>query len=66
MMIKYLIGFGLDLVEWVFVLLVFVDQDFFLFGLVFEVEVIKGIGWFYLVYGYLDYEVLFKMIVDQV
>lgn len=66
MTIKYLTGFGSDPVERVLALLVFADQDPFLFGPALEVEAIKGTGWPYPVYGYLDHEAPFKMIADQV
>lgn len=66
MTIKYLTGFGSDPLERVLALLVFPNQDPFLFGPALEVEAIKKTGWPYPVYGYLDHELPFQMIASQV
>lgn len=66
MTIKYLTGFGSDPVERVLALLVFPDHDPFLFGPALEVEAIKGTGWPFPVYGYLDHEAPFEMIAAEV
>lgn len=66
MTIKYLTGFGSDPIERVLALLIFPDQDPFLFGPALEVEAIKDTGWPYPVYGYLDHEEPFKMIAAQI
>ncbi|EHS85871.1 Xaa-Pro dipeptidase [Limosilactobacillus gastricus PS3] len=66
MTIKYLTGFGSDPYERILALIVFPDQDPFLFGPALEVEAIKGTGWPYPVYGYLDHEQPFAMIAEQI
>ncbi|MBM6753605.1 aminopeptidase P family protein [Lactobacillus alvi] len=66
MTIKYLTGFYSDPVERVLALLVFPDQDPFLFAPALEVEAIKETGWANPVYGYLDHEHPYEMIAQQV
>ena len=66
MTINYLTGFGSDPIERILALLVFPDQDPFLFAPALEVEAIKDTGWKYPVYGYLDHEHPFDMIATQI
>lgn len=66
MTIKYLTGFGSDPIERILALVVFADHDPFLFAPALEVEAIKGTGWPYSVYGYLDHEEPFAMIATQI
>ncbi|MEJ6399984.1 M24 family metallopeptidase [Nicoliella lavandulae] len=64
--IEYLTGFYSDPVERVLALVVFADQEPFMFAPALEVEVIKGTGFSHPVYGYLDHENPWQMIGDQV
>ncbi|WP_137597506.1 M24 family metallopeptidase [Paucilactobacillus kaifaensis] len=66
MTITYLTGFNSDPIERILALIVFPDQDPFLFAPALEVEAIKDTGWKYPVYGYLDHEHPFEMIANQV
>ncbi|MHA8110466.1 M24 family metallopeptidase [Lactobacillaceae bacterium Melli_B4] len=64
--IEYLTGFFSDPVERVLALVVFADQEPFMFAPALEVEVIKDSGFNHPVYGYLDHENPWRMIGDQV
>lgn len=64
--IQYLTGFGSDPIERVLALVVFPDQDPFLFCPALEVEAVKDTGWPFGVYGYLDHENAYAMIADQI
>ena len=66
MTISYLTGFYSDPVERVLALIVFPDNEPFLFAPALEVESIKDTGWKFPVYGYLDHEAPFTMIADQI
>ncbi|MFZ2589048.1 M24 family metallopeptidase [Paucilactobacillus nenjiangensis] len=66
MTINYLTGFYSDPIERVLALLIFPDNEPFLFAPALEVEAIKDTGWKYPVYGYLDHEAPFSMIADQI
>lgn len=66
MTINYLTGFYSDPIERVLALLIFPDNEPFLFAPALEVEAIKDTGWKYPVYGYLDHEAPFSMITDQI
>ena len=66
MTINYLTGFYSDPVERTLALLVFPDQDPFLFAPALEVEAIKESGWTKPVYGYLDHENPYALIAAQV
>lgn len=60
--IQYLTGFYSDPIERVLALIVFPDQEPFMFAPALEVEAIKETGFTYPVYGYLDHENPWKMI----
>lgn len=64
--IQYLTGFYSDPIERVLALIVFPDQDPFMFAPALEVEAIKDTGFTYPVYGYLDHENPWKMIATDV
>ncbi|MFD1456016.1 M24 family metallopeptidase [Levilactobacillus lanxiensis] len=64
--IQYLTGFGSDPIERVLALVIFPDQDPFIFAPALEVEVIKATGWQFPVVGYLDHENPWAMIAAQV
>ncbi|USS87770.1 Xaa-Pro peptidase family protein [Fructilactobacillus hinvesii] len=64
--IQYLTGFGSDPIERVLALVVFPDQEPFLFAPALEVEDIQNTGWTHPVYGYLDHEQPFAMIAAHV
>lgn len=64
--IQYLTTFYSDPVERVLMLVVFKDQEPFIFGPALETEAIKDTGWSSPVYGYLDHEDPWVMIADQV
>lgn len=64
--IQYLTGFYSDPIERVLALLVFPDQDPFMFAPALEVEAIKDTGFKYPVYGYLDHENPWEKIGAQV
>lgn len=66
MTITYLTSFDSDPIERILALIVFPDQDPFLFAPALEVEAIKDTGWKYPVYGYLDHEHPFEMIAGQI
>ncbi|CUS26536.1 Xaa-Pro dipeptidase [Paucilactobacillus oligofermentans DSM 15707 = LMG 22743] len=66
MTISYLTGFYSDPVERVLALIIFPDNEPFLFAPALEVESIKDTGWKFPVYGYLDHEAPFAMIADQI
>ena len=66
MTINYLTGFYSDPVERVLALIIFSDHEPFLFAPALEVEAIKGTGWSFPVYGYLDHEHPFDLIADHV
>lgn len=66
MTITYLTGFSSDPIERILALIVFPDQDPFLFAPALEVEAIKDTGWKFPVYGYLDHEHPFEMIATQI
>lgn len=66
MTINYLTGFYSDPIERVLALILFADHDPFIFAPALEVEAIKGTGWVYPVYGYLDHEQPFTLIADYV
>lgn len=60
--IQYLTGFYSDPIERVLALIVFPNQEPFMFAPALEVEAIKETGFTYPVYGYLDHENPWKMI----
>lgn len=64
--IQYLTGFYSDPVERVLALIVFPNQDTFMFAPALEVEAIKDTGFKYPVYGYLDHENPWQQIAAQV
>jgi Xaa-Pro dipeptidase len=64
--IQYLTTFYSDPAERVLMLVVFKDEEPFLFGPALEVEAIKDTGWANPVYGYLDHENPWAMIADQI
>lgn len=64
--IQYYTGFASDPVERTLALLVFADQDPFIFAPALEVEAVKEIGWKYPVYGYLDHENPYEIIKHQI
>lgn len=64
--IQYLTSFYSDPIERVLALIVFPDQDPFIFAPALEVEAIKDTGFKYPVYGYLDHENPWKMIKTDV
>lgn len=64
--IQYLTGFYSDPIERVLALIVFADQDPFIFAPALEVEAIKDTGFSFPVYGYLDHENPWQMIADNV
>ncbi|MCH5462596.1 aminopeptidase P family protein [Lactobacillus sp. LC28-10] len=64
--IQYLTGFYSDPIERVLALVVFPDQDPFMFAPALEVEAIKDTGFSFPVYGYLDHENPWQMIADDV
>lgn len=66
MTIQYLTGFYSDPIERVLALVVFPDQEPFMFAPALEVEAIKETGFTYPVYGYLDHENPWQMIADDV
>ncbi|MHA8138071.1 M24 family metallopeptidase [Lactobacillaceae bacterium Scapto_B20] len=64
--IEYLTGFFSDPIERVLALVVFADQEPFMFAPALEVEVVKDSGFDHPVYGYLDHENPWRMIGDYV
>ncbi|PWF99599.1 M24 family metallopeptidase [Levilactobacillus bambusae] len=64
--IEYLTGFSSDPVERVLAMIVFPDQDPFIFCPALEVEAVKDTGWRYPVVGYLDHENPWAIIADEV
>ncbi|WP_125981780.1 M24 family metallopeptidase [Loigolactobacillus iwatensis] len=64
--VAYFSGFYAEPEERVQALLVFPDQDPFYFGPQLEVEAVKGAGWKYGDYGYLDHEDPFAIIAEQI
>lgn len=66
MTINYLTGFYSDPVERILALIIFSDQEPFLFAPALEVEAIKDTGWSHPVYGYLDHEKPFDLIASHV
>lgn len=64
--IQYFTGFGSDPIERVLALFIFPDKDPFIFAPALEVEAVKGAGWKYPVYGYLDHEDPFALIKDHI
>ncbi len=66
MTINYLTGFYSDPVERILALILFSDNEPFLFAPALEVEAIKDTGWKYPVYGYLDHEKTFNLIADHI
>lgn len=64
--IQYLTGFYSDPIERVLALVVFADQDPFMFAPALEVEAIKETGFKFPVYGYLDHEDPWQLIATQV
>ncbi|AUJ30192.1 MAG: Xaa-Pro peptidase family protein [Liquorilactobacillus hordei] len=64
--IQYLTGFESDPIERVLALLIFPDQDPFIFAPALEVEAVKDTGWKYPVYGYLDHEKPYEIIKSQI
>ena len=64
--ISYLTGFGSDPIERTLALFVFADAEPFLFAPALEVEAIKGTGWPYPVYGYLDHEDPYALIAQHI
>lgn len=66
MTIGYLTGFYEEPLERVMALLVFPDDEPFLFTPALEVEAAKGAGWSHPVYGYLDHEDPYSIIADHV
>lgn len=64
--IQYLTNFYSDPIERVLALIVFADQEPFMFAPALEVEAIKKSGFSYPVYGYLDHENPWKIIAQQV
>ncbi|USS84988.1 Xaa-Pro peptidase family protein [Fructilactobacillus myrtifloralis] len=64
--IQYLTGFGSDPVERVLALVVFPDQEPFIFAPALEVEDIQTSGWQFPVYGYLDHEAPFELLAGHI
>jgi len=64
--ISYLTGFGSDPIERTLALFIFADAEPFLFAPALEVEAIKGTGWPYPVYGYLDHEDPYALIATHI
>ncbi|MFC6255079.1 M24 family metallopeptidase [Secundilactobacillus hailunensis] len=64
--IQYLTGFYSDPIERVLALVVFPDQEPFMFAPALEVEAIKDTGFSFPVYGYLDHENPWQMIAANV
>lgn len=64
--IQYLTGFYSDPIERVLALVVFPDQEPFMFAPALEVEAIKDTGFSFPVYDYLDHENPWQMIADNV
>ncbi|WP_439425820.1 M24 family metallopeptidase [Oenococcus alcoholitolerans] len=64
--IQYLTGFGSNPYERILAMVVFSDQDPFIFAPALEVEVVKSVGWPYGLYGYQDNEDGLQMIYDHI
>ncbi|MTV83234.1 M24 family metallopeptidase [Secundilactobacillus folii] len=64
--IQYLTGFYSDPIERVLALIIFPDQEPFMFAPALEVEAIKDTGFSFPVYGYLDHEDPWQRIADRV
>lgn len=64
--IAYLTGFESDPIERVLALIVFPQDEPFIFAPALEVEAVKGAGWTHPVYGYQDHEQPYQMIANYI